>query len=126
MSTKTEAGKSSFADTFVLLVSALVVVAGIYGFYYFEEAVIAPVRALGLVAVVGLAIFLMALTAKGKTLIDFIKDADIERRKVVWPTRQETIQTTIIVFVVVIIVGIMLFLIDMFFGWGIRALIGGG
>ena len=50
----------------------------------------------------------------------------IEVRKVVWPTRQETIQTTLIVVVMVIIVAIILWLLDMFLGWSIGLLMGHG
>ena len=65
-------------------------------------------------------------TEKGRSLWIFFQDSQIEVRKVVWPTRQETLQTTMIVILVVIIVSIILWLLDMFLGWSVRSLMGQG
>jgi len=124
MNSKVEAGKSSTADIVLLLLALTVLVGGIVGFYYFENQAITPVRAIGLLAAVGIAAFISSRTDQGGKLFRFFKDADIERRKVVWPTRQETVQTTIMVLVVTVIVSIMLFLIDTVVGWAIRQLLG--
>ena len=55
-----------------------------------------------------------------------MREVDVERRKVVWPTRQETLQTTLIVLVITVIVGLILFLMDTLFGFAVRRLIGLG
>ena len=65
-------------------------------------------------------------TPKGRGIWRFAVDARTEVRKVVWPTRQETLQTTLIVIVMVIIVAIILWLLDIFLGWSIRSLMGQG
>lgn len=65
-----------------------------------------------------------ALTLQGKSFIDLLQQAQIELRKVVWPTRQETSQTTLIVLVVVVIMSLLLWGMDSLFGFAISAVIG--
>jgi len=121
--TKTEQQTSSGFDTVKLLVSLVVLIAGILGFYYFKEES-QLFRVLGILAVVVVVFLIISTTLIGKRSLGFAKDARVEVRKVVWPTRQETTQTTIAVLVMVLIVAIMLWLIDMFLGWGVRSLLG--
>ena len=123
MVTKTEQQTSSGFDTVKLLVSLVVLIAGILGFYYFKEES-QLFRVLGILAVVVVVFLIISTTLIGKRSLGFAKDARVEVRKVVWPTRQETTQTTIAVLVMVLIVAIMLWLIDMFLGWGVRSLLG--
>jgi len=123
MATKSETGSNSVGDTLLLLLSVIVLIGGIVGFYYFENQAITVVRSVGLLLAVGVAMFIARFTEKGMTLFRFFKEADIERRKVVWPTRAETVQTAIMVIIVTIIVSIMLFLIDTVLGWIVRMLL---
>jgi preprotein translocase subunit SecE len=101
----------------------MILVAGVVGFYYFKEE---PqlFRVLGILGVVVVVFLLVSTTLIGKKSLGFARDARVEVRKVVWPTRQETTQTTIAVLVMVLIVAIMLWLIDMFLGWGVKSLLG--
>ncbi len=122
MVTKTEE-QSSGLDTVKLALALLIVVAGIAGFYYFSEES-QLYRVLGMLAAVVAAFLIMSTTLVGKKSLGFARDARVEVRKVVWPTRQETTQTTIAVLVMVLIVAIMLWLIDMFLGWSVRSLLG--
>jgi preprotein translocase subunit SecE len=62
----------------------------------------------------------------GRNLWQFIQGSRIELRKVVWPTRQETMQTTIVVFVFVIVAGLFFFFLDMFLAWATKFLTGQG
>ena len=123
MVTKAEQQVSSGFDTVKLLVSLMILVAGVVGFYYFKEE---PqlFRVLGILGVVVVVFLLVSTTLIGKKSLGFARDARVEVRKVVWPTRQETTQTTIAVLVMVLIVAIMLWLIDMFLGWGVKSLLG--
>ncbi len=122
MAGKVEVQGSAF-DTVKMIVSVMLLVLGVAGFYYYaEESTL--YRVLGLLAIVGVVIGIMLTTAKGKSLWGFLKESRTEVRKMVWPTRAETVQTTLIVFVLVIIVGIFLWLLDMFLGWAIRFVIG--
>ena len=121
MVSKTEQ-TSSPIDTFKLMSAVLVLIAGVVGFYYFEEES-QLLRVLGMLAVAVVAFFIVASSDQGRRGLGFVKEARVEVRKVVWPTRQETLQTTIAVLIMVIIVAIMLWLFDMFLGWGVSQLL---
>ena len=79
---------------------------------------------LGVVFAVIVAIAISSTTNLGQGLIGFGREARMEVRKVVWPTRQETLQTTFMVIVAVIIIGIFLWLIDMVFAQAIQLITG--
>ena len=70
------------------------------------------------------AIAVASRTLQGKGFIDMLQQSRVELRKVVWPTRQETTQTTMIVLVVVIVMSLLLWGMDSLFGWAISAVIG--
>ena len=123
MSAETQV-ESSAMDTVKLTVAVTIIVAAILGFYHFD-AYSQLLRVLGLLAVIGVAVLIAYQTAMGKQVWHFVSDAKIEVRKVVWPSRQETVQTTLIVFVMVLIMGVILWLFDMMLGAILRALTGG-
>ena len=81
---------------------------------------------LGLLAVAGIAIFIAAQSKTGKGVLGFISGAQSEVRRVVWPTRAETTQTTLAVLVIVLIMGILLWLLDMVLLAAIQMLTGQG
>jgi preprotein translocase subunit SecE len=118
---KTEQSSSAI-DTFKLMTAVLVLIAGVVGFYYFEEQS-QLLRVLGMLAVAVVAFFIAASSDPGRRGLSFVREARVEVRKVVWPTRQETLQTTIAVLFMVILVAIMLWLFDMFLGWGVSKLL---
>jgi len=62
----------------------------------------------------------------GRNVWGFVLESKQEVRKVVWPTREETFRTTLLVFGMVFIVGLILWLLDMFLFWGVRLLTGQG
>lgn len=74
-------------------------------------------RALGAVAVAVIALGIASTTIKGQTFLSFAKEARIEVRKVVWPTRQEVVRMTLIILLATAVVGLMLYLIDMVLVW---------
>ncbi len=115
---------SSPLDKLKLAAALGLVAIGIAGFYYFSEGS-NLYRVLGMLALFGAAVGLFVTTAKGQALLSFMRGARTEVRKMVWPTRQEALQTTLIVMVLVVIVGIFLWLVDMFLGWGVSQVIGG-
>jgi preprotein translocase subunit SecE len=118
---KDEQPASSF-DTLKLVVALLMLIGAIAGYYYFEgESQL--FRVLGLLVVAGVAVFLVSITSIGKRALGFFKDARVEVRKVVWPTRQETIQTTLMVIIMVFIVALMLWAVDSALGWGVRSIL---
>ena len=124
MNTRADAGAASM-DTVKLAAAAVVLVAGIYGFYHFA-AYSALLRVVGLLVTAGIAAAIALQTAQGRRLWEFAGDARTEVRKVVWPTRQETIQTTLVVIVMVLILGIILWLFDMMLMGILRQLTGQG
>lgn len=69
---------------------------------------------------------MMLTTELGQRIWGFAIESRQEIRKVVWPTRDETIRTTLLVFAMVFIVGFVLWLLDMFLFWGVRVLTGQG
>ena len=124
MSANTQVEEVSALDTVKLALSVAIIVAALLGFYYFD-AYSQLLRVLGLIVVVGVAVLIAYQTVMGRRVWKFATDAKIEVRKVVWPSRQETVQTTLIVFVVVLIMGIVLWLFDMILSTILRALTGG-
>ena len=76
---------------------------------------------------VTLVVFAIAVTVfvksdQGDRFVHFLKETRIELRKVVWPTRPETIKTTGIIMVAVVIVAIFLWIVDAFFTWGVQSI----
>jgi len=124
MVAKTEEVVSNKLDSFKLLLAIAVLIFGIVGFYYYE-AESQLYRVLGVVFAAMVAVAISSTTRIGQGLIGFARESRMEVRKVVWPTRQETIQTTFMVIVAVIIIGIFLWLIDMLLAQAIQMLTGG-
>ena len=122
MNSKVETVESSM-DSVKLVVALLIAVAAMAAFYVYPEQS-ALIRVGGLLLAVGVAVGIALQTAKGRNIWGFFHGAQIEVRKVVWPTRQETVQTTLIVVLVVVLVSIILWLLDMFLGWTIGTLMG--
>ncbi|MBL1432442.1 MAG: preprotein translocase subunit SecE [Gammaproteobacteria bacterium] len=113
------------ADKVKLAVAILIVIAAVAGFYvYADQSTL--FRVIGLLVALIVAILVIIQTAPGRTALGFLGDARTEVRKVVWPTRKETVQTTLIVLVMVIVVAIGLFFIDSFLLWAINLLIVSG
>ncbi|MDA0823298.1 MAG: preprotein translocase subunit SecE [Proteobacteria bacterium] len=102
-------------DTAKLAVALIVLLGALVGFYYYAE-VSKLIRVISLIAAVGIAAVIALQTEKGRSLSSFVKESQTEVRKVVWPTRQETVQTTLVVMVVVVVIAIFLWLLDMGLG----------
>ncbi len=124
MNTQAEASSSVF-DVVKHVFSVLLIVAGLAAFYFFSDYLLLY-RVLGMVGVVVLAFIVMMTTEVGRSFWAFLLESKQEVRKVVWPSRQETMQTTLMVFAMVFIVGLILWLLDMFLFWAIRMLTGQG
>jgi len=107
----------------LLLMSLLLLLAGIVAFYYFSEIRLFY-RVLGLFVILGLSCYIVYQTNFGKTVYTYVLESKIELKKVSWPTKQETTQTAIGVIVIVVIIGILLWLLDMLLAWSIGTLYG--
>ncbi|NOY66811.1 MAG: preprotein translocase subunit SecE [Gammaproteobacteria bacterium] len=124
MSTKA-VEQGSKADTLKMLVALLLIVAGSIAFYKYSDYSLL-LRVLALLSVVGVAVFVVLQTNKGRLAWAFVAGARTEVRKVIWPTRAETMQTTLMVVIMVILVGILLWIMDSFLLWAVKLLTGQG
>ena len=103
-------------DSLKWIVVLALVAGGIFGNSYYGDQPILY-RVLALVALALVAGWVASLTEKGGGFLTLVKGSRTEIRKVIWPTRQETTQTTLIVFVFVIITGLILWGLDSVLGW---------
>ena len=122
MNVKAEAKDSRFDLLKWLAVAALVVV-GVVGNQYFSAEPILY-RVLALLVVAALASVIALQTTKGQAFWVLAKEARVEIRKVVWPTRQETTQTTLIVVAVVLVMALLLWGLDSLLGWLVSLIVG--
>ena len=117
------ASEGSKFDTVKWLVVVLLVAAGVVGnSMYAEQSLL--YRVIALLVLASGAGFIALQTAKGRAFFTLFKEAKNEVRKVVWPTRQETLQTTAMVVVVVLVIGLMLWGLDSLLGWTVSSIIG--
>jgi len=123
MTTQVEASVGNGLDAVKWILVVVLLVAATLGNHYLPD--LSPVLRWSAVVVVALVALGLALTtAKGRSFLELLKEARVEARKIVWPTRQETWQTTLIVGAVVIVTSLLLWGIDSLFGWAISAIIG--
>lgn len=118
-------GQPQMVDNIKLLVAALLVAAGIAGFYLLSEmpTVVRVVAVLaGMAAAVGVAWF----TASGRQFYAFSQESVTEARKVVWPTRKETMQMTGVVAVFVVVMALFLWMVDGALLWLVKLIMGRG
>jgi preprotein translocase subunit SecE len=113
------------ADKIKLLIAALVLLGALVAFYFFSEQALVW-RVLGLLLGVAVAGLVAAQSSAGKNAIAFTRGAIVEVRKVVWPTRKETVQTTMMVMAMVVLVGLILWVFDWFLAMGVEILTGQG
>jgi preprotein translocase subunit SecE len=112
------------ADKAKLTVACLLVVAGIVAFYALDVSIWLRWAAVAGGIVLGCVV--VALSRYGAELKQFFIDSRVELRKIVWPTRNETGMTTLVVFVFVIASGVFFWLLDLVLAWATRAFTGQG
>ena len=112
-------------DVAKLLAAAALLVAGVAAYYHFAEL---PklVRALMVLAGVAAGGAIALWSNRGRELLDYARQTQIEVRKIVWPTRQETLQTTGAVVFIVVLTALFLWLLDVLLSWATRWLLGHG
>ncbi len=125
MKAKAETGKPPIVNTMLLTLAAALLVAGVGAYYWYQDEVITPIRVVALIVIAVVASLIAAQSDSGSAFFRFLKEADIERRKVVWPTHQETLQTALMVVIVTILISLFLAGIDWMLGAAVRALVGG-
>ena len=104
-------------------VGLLLIAIAIYGnSYYSLEPLL--YRVLGVIVLIGLSTVVLLTTIEGKEALKLILESRTEIRRVVWPSRPETTQTTLIVIVAITIAGLILWGLDSLFGWATASLLG--
>jgi preprotein translocase subunit SecE len=112
MDTKVEESPT-LVDTAKLTLAIGIIVAGLAAYYYFGESS-QLLRSLGVLVALVVAAFVALQSFHGQEFWKFLQAARVELRKVVWPTQQETIQTTIAVLVFAVLMGLFFWLLDLF------------
>ncbi len=123
MSTSAETSGQSAIDWLKWIVVYAVVGAGVFGNWYYQDQSVLY-RVLGLLVLAIVALLTVVQTQKGRAAWDLLKDARSEIRRVVWPTRQETLQTTMIVLVLIMVFSLILWLLDSALSWLVSSVIG--
>ncbi|MGB1201598.1 MAG: preprotein translocase subunit SecE [Cognaticolwellia aestuarii] len=123
MNASTENQPSGSLDSLKWGVIFLILIGAVVGNYFYAEQSVL-VRAIGVVAAVIVAGLIAMQTVKGRAAVSFAKESRTEVRKVVWPTRQEAIQTTGIVLVATLIMSLLLWGLDTFLFWVVGLITG--
>lgn len=124
MNTKVEAQNYRLDPLKWIVVTILIAVAVVGNWYFASAGLSIFYRVIGLVVLAAIAIFVATKTQKGQSIVALLKSSRAEIRKVVWPSRQETKQTTLIVVVVVFITALILWGLDTLFGWLVSLIVG--
>ncbi len=123
MELQSEESGSRF-DTPLLIAALALLVGGLVAFYYFDPQLGKLARLGLLLAGVAGSVALVSRTGTGATIWDYLKGANIERKKVAWPTRQESVQTTLVIAVFVVIVALIMWGLDSALLAGVQYLTG--
>ncbi len=125
MSEQQVATQSSGLDSAKLAASIVLVIGGLVAYYWFETQAW-YLRGAYVIGGVVLGLFLAWQTAIGRNTLSFVLSSRNEVRKMVWPTREETLQTTLAVIVVVLITAVLMWMLDLGLFWALRGITGQG
>jgi len=114
-----------FVDAFKLVLAAAALVGGVVAYYWFEDQA-QVLRVLMVLAGLIASFVLLYWSQPGRELWNYVQSSRVELRKMVWPTRQETWRTTLVVFVFVMALGVFFWLVDMALAWGAKHVTGQG
>ena len=117
---------ASSLDTVLLALAFVAVVGGIAAFYVLAGQFPAVVRLLMVLGGLGAGVALAYQTAVGKTMWGYIRGSQVEVRKTTWPTKQESLQATLMIAVVVLITALLLWGLDSALLWGVKSVTGRG
>jgi len=110
-------------DKIKIVAAALLIAAGIAGFYYLGQSPMI-VRVLMVMAGLAVAAGVLWTSEPGKQFYAFAQESVTETKKVVWPTRKETLQTTGIVFAFMVVMALFLWIVDASLLWVVKKLLG--
>ena len=123
MSTNTESATGGTLDWLKWLVVFALLGGGVYGNWYYQDESLL-IRVVALLALAAAAAFVAVQTERGRNTWVLLKEARSEIRRVVWPTNQETTQTTLVVLVLVLIFALILWGLDSLLSWAVSSTIG--
>jgi preprotein translocase subunit SecE len=123
METQNEESGSRY-DTLLLIVALLLLVGGMAVYYMLEPQLSKLPRMAIMLGGIAAAVALVYQTAIGKTLWGYVLGSRVELRKVVWPSRQETLQTTLVIAVFVAIMAVLMWGLDTALLYGVQQLTG--
>ena len=125
MNAQTEASESGrVLDIIKLALAAVALVGGVYAFYYYQVDIALPLRVLMVLGGTALGIGIAMTSTQGQRLWHFIQGSRVEIRKVVWPTRSETTQTALAVFVFTLVMMLFFWALDSGLLWLTQTLVG--
>ena len=110
MTTSTESNQSAL-DWSKWIIVVVIVACGVFGNWYYQDQSLLY-RVLALLALAAVAGFISFQTTQGRALWELMKESRVEIRRVVWPNRQETTQTTFIVVLLVLVFSLILWGLD--------------
>jgi preprotein translocase subunit SecE len=113
----------SATDLAKYALALLLVVAGLFAFYWFDGQWPGPVRVLVVVAGLAAAVVVFLTTSKGGHTREFLSESRFELRKVVWPTRQEAMRTTWVVIAMVVALSLVLAFFDVVIQFAVKWLL---
>jgi preprotein translocase subunit SecE len=113
------------ADASKLVLAAAALVGGVVAYYLYPDQP-QVLRVLMVLAGLVLGLVLLYASQPGRELWNYVQSSRVELRKMVWPTRQETWRTTLVVFLFVVALGVFFWLVDMALAWGVRQVTGQG
>ena len=124
MNAQAETSQSGVLDTIKLLIAAAALVGGLYAYYYYEPTIAQAIRVLMVLGGTAAGIGIAMTSTQGQRLWTFVQGSRVEIRKVVWPTKQETTQTAIAVFVFTLVMMLFFWALDSGLLWLTRSLVG--
>ena len=119
----TAENKAGSLDWLKWLVVVALLAGGVFANWYYQDEILL-MRVAGLLATAAVAILLALQTERGRAIWSLLKEARTEVRRVVWPTNQETTQTTLVVIAIVFVFALILWGLDSLLGWIVSSIIG--
>ena len=125
MNEQAEKAGVGLVDTFKLALAAAALIGGVVAYYWYEDTA-QVLRVLMVLGGLIAGLVLLYWSEPGRELWNYVQSSRVELRKMVWPTRQETWRTTLVVMVFVMALGVFFWLVDLALAWGARHVTGQG
>jgi preprotein translocase subunit SecE len=121
-----EQPSASPRDTLLLVIAVALMVGGVVAFYYFAAQMNVALRTLMVLGGIAAGAALAYQTAMGRLMWSYVRGTSVELRKTTWPTRQEGLQATLMIAVVVLLTALLMWGLDSVLLAGVKAITGRG